>query len=164
MIFVNEPRGTAGTMKPSIAIVALLMLSSCASIEYGKKGRTQLVEFVSEPPGATITLDERIYPEPIVTPATIRLSRWVPKMERWELKAHLPERESYQGDLPSKFDESIGPLRFLDLCLILPGIVDLVVFDVANHGQSLMDWPSSVRFHLAPSGERSKINLTWLRN
>jgi hypothetical protein len=148
-------------MRLVAALAGPLVFSGCAAISYWSTGSTQVVEFVSDPPGATVTLDPRIYPKPLVTPATIQLSRWVSKAEPWGLSAKFPGHEPYLGELFSNRDESIAPLRFLDLAVLLPLLVDVPLFDVAHHSEDLRVWPVSVKFRLAPIGGKSSVMLTW---
>jgi len=139
------------------ALALSLMVTSCATIF---SGSTQYVRFTSNPPAATIFIDEVVAGQ---TPAVLKLTR----KNRHNVKMKLDGYQTYQTDLTQKFNAwTIGNV-------VLGGVIGLVVdvstgamynlspgaINISLNNGSTDELPMKVVQEITPKVKQSKDQL-----
>ena len=124
----------------SCLVVPLLILLNigCATITRGSK---QEISISSEPPGASVTIDNQHYG---VTPTAVQLPRSKPHSVFLQLEGYEP----FLIQIQSQPDAAVAGNCLMCCCLGVPGIVAFAVDLITGSGRTLT--PETIHVALIP--------------
>lgn len=125
----------------ALAVAGTVLITGCATVT---RGTRQKVDFVSEPPGATVQVRTGRTPQECVTPCTLEVRR---SRGPQPYSAMAAGREPFDGELiPEEADDGASILLAIGSgLLVIPGIIDLA-------SEAFYDWPEQVKLVMPPEG------------